>query len=52
MIIKLNFAYFSKTNYFIMKPQLLKVSKDFVSSFSARKDTMPDVNNRLHYLSI
>jgi len=32
-----------------MKPQLLKVSKDVVDSFSARQDTMPDVNNRWHY---
>ena len=32
-----------------MKPQLLKVSKDLTNSFSARKDTMPDVNNRWHY---
>jgi len=32
-----------------MKPQLLKVSKDEVNSFSARKDVMPDINNRWHY---
>ena len=32
-----------------MKPQLLKVSKDVVDSFSARQDTLPDVNNRWHY---
>ncbi|OKS86311.1 AraC family transcriptional regulator [Mucilaginibacter polytrichastri] len=32
-----------------MKPQLLKVSKDFVHSFSARRDTTPDINNRWHY---
>jgi len=32
-----------------MKPQLLKISKDQVNSFSARKDVMPDINNRWHY---
>jgi len=32
-----------------MKPQLLKVSTDLVHSFSARQDTMPNVNNRWHY---
>lgn len=32
-----------------MKPQLLKISTDLVYSFSARRDTMPDVNNRWHY---
>lgn len=32
-----------------MKPQLLKVSQDLTNSFSARQDTMPDVNNRWHY---
>lgn len=32
-----------------MKPQLLKVSKDQVNSFSARQDIMPDINNRWHY---
>jgi AraC-like DNA-binding protein len=32
-----------------MKPQLLKVSKGLVESFSARNDTIPDVNNRWHY---
>ncbi|GAB3910910.1 AraC family transcriptional regulator [Mucilaginibacter boryungensis] len=32
-----------------MKPQLLKVSKDLTYSFSARRDTMPDINNRWHY---
>ncbi|MET4013232.1 AraC-like DNA-binding protein [Mucilaginibacter sp. UYP25] len=32
-----------------MKPQLLKVSTDMVHSFSARRDIMPNVNNRWHY---
>ncbi len=32
-----------------MKPQLLKVSTDIVHSFSARRDIMPNVNNRWHY---
>lgn len=32
-----------------MKPQLLKVSQDQVSSFSARRDTLPNINNRWHY---
>jgi len=32
-----------------MKPQLLKISKDQVNSFCARKDVMPDINNRWHY---
>lgn len=32
-----------------MKPQLLKVSRDQVSSFSARRDRIPNVNNRWHY---
>ncbi|MFD1255236.1 AraC family transcriptional regulator [Mucilaginibacter terrae] len=32
-----------------MKPQLLKVSKDLVNSFSARRDISPDINNRWHY---
>ena len=32
-----------------MKPQLLKVFKDLEHSFSARKETMPDVNNHWHY---
>lgn len=34
-----------------MKPQLLKVSKDLIHSFSARRDNQPDVNNRWHYHS-
>jgi len=32
-----------------MKPQLLKVSSDQVNSFSARRDLMPNINNRWHY---
>lgn len=32
-----------------MKPQLLKVSTNLAHSFSARKDIMPDINNRWHY---
>ena len=32
-----------------MRPQLLKVSQDQVNSFSARRDTMPNINNRWHY---
>ncbi|PST83078.1 AraC family transcriptional regulator [Pedobacter yulinensis] len=32
-----------------MKPQLLKVSTDTLHSFSARRDTAPDINNRWHY---
>lgn len=32
-----------------MKPQFLEVSSDSVSSFSARKDVMPDINNQWHY---
>jgi AraC-like DNA-binding protein len=32
-----------------MRPQLLKVSKDQANSFSARRDIMPNVNNRWHY---
>jgi AraC-like DNA-binding protein len=32
-----------------MKPQLLKVTQDLVHSFSARRDTKPNVNNRWHY---
>jgi AraC-like DNA-binding protein len=32
-----------------MKPQLLKLSQDAASSFSARRDTAPNVNNRWHY---
>ncbi|MDB5003300.1 MAG: transcriptional regulator [Mucilaginibacter sp.] len=32
-----------------MKLQLLKVSKDQISSFSARQDTTPNTNNRWHY---
>lgn len=34
-----------------MKPQLLKVSTDLAHSFSARRDIMPDINNRWHYHS-
>lgn len=34
-----------------MKPQLLKVSKDLIHSFSARRDCQPDINNRWHYHS-
>lgn len=32
-----------------MRPHLLKVSQDHVSSFSARRDTLPNVNSRWHY---
>lgn len=32
-----------------MKPQLLKVSTNIVHSFSARRDTEPDVNSHWHY---
>lgn len=32
-----------------MKPQLLKVSNNLVTSFSARRDNVPYVNNRWHY---
>jgi AraC-like DNA-binding protein len=32
-----------------VKLQLLKVSKDQISSFSARQDTMPNINSRWHY---
>ncbi|MDV4129398.1 AraC family transcriptional regulator [Elizabethkingia anophelis] len=32
-----------------MKPQFLKISSDTLHSFNARKDTMPDVNNKWHY---
>jgi AraC-like DNA-binding protein len=32
-----------------MKPQLLKVNTGHLGSFSARKDTRPNVNNRWHY---
>jgi AraC-like DNA-binding protein len=32
-----------------MKPQLLKISTNLVHSFSARKDTVPYINNRWHY---
>jgi YesN/AraC family two-component response regulator len=34
-----------------MKPHLLKVSPTSAQSFSARRDMMPDVNNRWHYHS-
>ncbi|WP_316845883.1 AraC family transcriptional regulator [Pedobacter psychrodurus] len=34
-----------------MKPHLLNVSTNSVDSFSARRDTMPDVNNLWHYHS-
>jgi len=34
-----------------MKPHLLKVSPTSAQSFSARRDLMPDVNNRWHYHS-
>jgi AraC-like DNA-binding protein len=34
-----------------MKPQLLKVSKDLIHSFSARRHCQPDINNRWHYHS-
>jgi len=34
-----------------MKPQLLKVSKDLIHSFAARRDCQPDINNRWHYHS-
>jgi len=32
-----------------MKPQLLKVFKDQVHSFNARRGTRPDINNHWHY---
>ncbi|MCD8740014.1 helix-turn-helix domain-containing protein [Mucilaginibacter roseus] len=32
-----------------MKPQLLKVSTNIVQSFSARRDTEPDINSHWHY---
>ncbi|TFF38907.1 AraC family transcriptional regulator [Mucilaginibacter psychrotolerans] len=32
-----------------MKPQLLKLSQNAIHSFSARRDTMPNVNSRWHY---
>lgn len=32
-----------------MKPQLLKVTTDLIHSFSARKDTVADVNSHWHY---
>lgn len=32
-----------------MKPQLLKVSKDLIHSFSARQDLAPNINNLWHY---
>lgn len=32
-----------------MKPQLLKVSTNIVQSFSARRDTAPDINSHWHY---
>ncbi|NEU06936.1 AraC family transcriptional regulator [Flavihumibacter sp. R14] len=32
-----------------MKPQLLKVSLNVAQSFSARRDTVPYINNRWHY---
>lgn len=32
-----------------MKPQLLQVSKTPENSFSTRRDTEPDINNRWHY---
>lgn len=32
-----------------MKPQLLKLSDNVMHAFSARRDKMPDVNNRWHY---
>jgi len=32
-----------------MKPQLLKVSMALTQSFSARRDTVPYINNRWHY---
>lgn len=34
-----------------MKPQLLKVSNNLVNSFSARRDSVPYINNRWHYHS-
>jgi len=34
-----------------MKPHLLNVSTNSIHSFSARRDLMPDVNNRWHYHS-
>ncbi len=34
-----------------MKPHLLNVSTNSVDSFSARRDVMPDINNRWHYHS-
>ncbi|PWN70484.1 AraC family transcriptional regulator [Chryseobacterium phosphatilyticum] len=32
-----------------MKPQFLKISSHTLHSFNARKDTVPDVNNKWHY---
>src|SRR6476659_7299573 len=32
-----------------MKPQLLKLSQNVIHSFSARRDIMPNINNRWHY---
>ncbi|MDB5115480.1 MAG: transcriptional regulator [Mucilaginibacter sp.] len=32
-----------------MKPQLLKVSNDYVHSFSSRQDKVPYINNHWHY---
>ena len=32
-----------------MKPQLLKVNNEIVHSFNARKDQLPNINNRWHY---
>ncbi|MCQ9641519.1 AraC family transcriptional regulator [Chryseobacterium sp. WG14] len=35
-----------------MKPQFLEISSDTLHSFSARKDVMPDVNNKWHYHTV